>query len=347
MEDQQAILSRLESFLAAVDPSVSDVAVTGYEPIAGGYSRLMARFDVKWRRDGRDETHSFILRGDPPPDREPFHTDRRTEWDLLSNLTAAGDVAVPAARYFCDGAHLGTPSIVMDFFPGLSLLAHLAGRQDVTAESARLAEVAAAIHRVDASALPASMARAADWESYLTERIGQWAGAEQADSESDPFLRYVGAWLDSHRPPAVPLTLIHGDFQSANLLVGPDGTWAVVDWEFARIGDPREDLGYFKAVASAAPPDVIGADEGAFCARYRKLTGLTDAQLNPVTLGYFTILGTVPILAQIVQQKAALARGEQHSITGYYLNNALTYAHMLQLTITERLEGAISQTEEM
>jgi aminoglycoside phosphotransferase (APT) family kinase protein len=346
MDDLQVMPGRLEAFLAEAEPDATDIAVSGYEPIAGGYSRMMARFEVKWKRDGQTEIREFVLRGDPPADRESFHTDRRVEWELLSHLTSDGGVAVPAARYFCDGAHLGMPSIVMDFVPSTSLLSHVQGRDDLSAENARLAEVAATVHRTVPELMPACLERPSDYDSYLTGLIGRWSAMERAHPESDPFLRYVGAWLDAHRPPPVPLSLVHGDFQSANVIVTPADEWAVVDWEFAHIGDPREDLGYYRAVAGAAPPDVIGADEDAFCARYRERTGLSEDQINPLTLGYFTILGSVPVLAQIVEQKAALARGESHSIMGFYVVNAISFAHMVHMTVTEAIEAAMTQVEE-
>jgi aminoglycoside phosphotransferase (APT) family kinase protein len=42
---------------------------------------------------------------------------------------------------------------------------------------------------------------------------------------------------------------VHGDFRSGNLLVGPDGLRAVLDWELAHAGDPAEDIGWLCAPA--------------------------------------------------------------------------------------------------
>ena len=42
-----------------------------------------------------------------------------------------------------------------------------------------------------------------------------------------------------------PATVVHGDFRNGNLVVGPDGLRAVLDWELAHLGDPIEDLGWF------------------------------------------------------------------------------------------------------
>jgi aminoglycoside phosphotransferase (APT) family kinase protein len=339
MNDVELMVGRLETFLAEAEPGATDISVVNYEPMIGGYSRVMARFELKWRRDGREETHHLVFRADPPPDRVGFHTDRRTEWDILSHLAAGAAVPVPTPHWYCDGRHLGAPAILMEFIPSTSLLSHLAGREVLRDDTVRLAEVAAAIHAVDTSCLPPSVVHPGDSEAYLDDRIAGWAALERAHPESDPFLRYVGAWLAAHRPPPVPLSLIHGDFQSANVLVSPDGTWSVVDWEFARIGDAREDLGYFRGVASVAGPDLIAADAPGFCARYRELTGLDEEQLNPSVIRYFTILGMATVLGQILDQKAALARDELRSISGYYVCGAVSFAHMQQLAIIAELEG--------
>jgi len=51
--------------------------------------------------------------------------------------------------------------------------------------------------------------------------------------------------LQGTRPAGGRPALVHGDFRTGNLLVGPDGLRAVLDWELAHVGDPIEDLGWF------------------------------------------------------------------------------------------------------
>ena len=52
-------------------------------------------------------------------------------------------------------------------------------------------------------------------------------------------------WLDAHCPPPPERPkLVHGDFRNGNLMIGPDGVRAVLDWEIAHVGDPMEDLGW-------------------------------------------------------------------------------------------------------
>jgi len=52
------------------------------------------------------------------------------------------------------------------------------------------------------------------------------------------------AWLAARVPPPSAPRLVHGDFRNGNLMIGPDGVVAVLDWELAHFGDPMEDLGW-------------------------------------------------------------------------------------------------------
>ena len=38
--------------------------------------------------------------------------------------------------------------------------------------------------------------------------------------------------------------LVHGDFRNGNIIFGPDGVRAVLDWEIAFVGDPMMDLSW-------------------------------------------------------------------------------------------------------
>ena len=46
----------------------------------------------------------------------------------------------------------------------------------------------------------------------------------------------------------MPLALVHGDCQPSNVLVADGADPLVIDWEFAHIGDPREDIGYYSQI---------------------------------------------------------------------------------------------------
>ena len=331
--------ARLAAFLAAEEPGWRDISVTSYEVMTGGYSRLLAKAHVR-HADGE---RVFVLRGDPPADQQLIHTDRAQEWDVLSAMHANG-VRVSAPRYFDPtGERLGTRALVLDFCEAASLLAYLASTGDDEHREAaeRLAEAAAGFHGVPLDRLPASLPRPASWDAYIGARIHEWKATSLAHLESLPILRFVAAWLDAHRPPPVPLSLIHGDFQSANLMRDADGTLVILDWELAQIGDPREDLGYFKAVAQAAPPDLTGLDAEAFCARYRALTGFTEEQLNPAVLAYFLILGVVGTVRQLLEGGAAFARGDNKLLGSLFSMSSVQFGQMMWLQATRQLDQAL------
>ena len=63
-----------------------------------------------------------------------------------------------------------------------------------------------------------------------------------------------------------PLTLLHGDFRAANLMVDEGGAVVVYDWQFAALGNGGYDLAYF--VALSAPVEERRRAEGALRAAY-------------------------------------------------------------------------------
>jgi aminoglycoside phosphotransferase (APT) family kinase protein len=60
-----------------------------------------------------------------------------------------------------------------------------------------------------------------------------------------PVFEAAFRWLRDRAPGEARVPrLVHGDFRNGNLIVGPEGVRAVLDWELAHLGDPAEDLGW-------------------------------------------------------------------------------------------------------
>jgi aminoglycoside phosphotransferase (APT) family kinase protein len=240
-----ALGPRFERFLAAVEPARGG-RVVACEAITGGYSRISARALVRWR-DGAEET--FILRGDPPPGSGVFASDRNAEWELLQALTAATSVSTPVVRWYdSSGEYLGSKAIVMDCAPARSLQDEMARADDVRPLTDLFVDTFAAVHGTPLDRLPARMPHPPDWPAYLEGVLANYDHIAGEYPSSAPVLQYVTWWARAHQPPPAPLGLVHGDCQPSNVLVGASGPPLVIDWEFAHIGDPREDLGYYTQI---------------------------------------------------------------------------------------------------
>lgn len=327
MHDASVMPERLGAFLTACDGD-RRANVVEYEAMVGGYSRLMAKALVEWS-DGR--TQHLVLRGDPPPGKSMMETDRDLEWSLLNTLTAAQVVRMPAAlHYDGTGEHLGTKCIVLEHVDGLSLqsvLDHDTEGRDHLRHQRDLVDTMATVHAVTPDHVAGALDVPDDWDTYLGGLIDRFRQAEAAHAESNPFLRYVAAWLDAHRPPPLPLRLVHSDFQPANLMVGADGEHQIIDWELAHVGDPREDLGYYNVYSSASGPNLFLADPDGFLARYRERTGFSEEAVNMETMGYFSSLAAVTVYAQVLGGAGAMARGQNSGLMTTYTLNALTVGH--------------------
>jgi aminoglycoside phosphotransferase (APT) family kinase protein len=333
---------RLENVLRA-NGAPADAKVSELRPISGGYSLLTYGFTVTSGEGSR----RHVLRIDPPPDARMSSTDRAAEWELLAELTAKAAVPMPAALAFDDGAVLGRPGIVLDFVDGPQLGAHAAAAADEERLrlAGQLAETLAAVHGAGADAAPDSYARPGSWDEYVDGFIAAWRQVEADHAERNPFLRYVACWLEAHKPPPAPLTLVHGEFQAGNVMLDAQGRMQVIDWEYAHIGDPRLDLGWFQNVAAFAPPDLIGLDPVGFCHRYCELTGASPEVVNPLTVGYFSILAGAKAFGAMLGGIAAMARGENHLLTSAYLVSAEPFTHRLWMGGTRRLEAAMAALE--
>jgi aminoglycoside phosphotransferase (APT) family kinase protein len=326
MHDPATMPHRLASFLSQHDTGRT-ATVVAYDSMVGGYSRLMARADIEWS-DGTAET--VVLRGDPPAGKAMMETDRDTEYALLRVLGDTNAITMPLVRHYDrSGDHLGTKCIVLDHIAGGSLQSAL---NEAPADARRrhahdLVDTLARIHTIDVDSLGDTLPRPPSWDGYLGDLIDRFRQADRDHVESVPFLRFVAAWLDAHRPPPLPLRVVHSDFQPANIMIGGGGEHFVIDWELAHIGDPREDLGYYNVYSSASGPNLFMDDPEGFLQRYRQRTGFSEEAVNMQTMAYFSSLAAITVYAQVLRGAGGMAVGHNGGLMTTYTINALTVGH--------------------
>lgn len=311
---------RLRDFLREVGGDAG-VDVTGYELLPGGMSRVVAKAEVRWS-DGRPQ--SLLIRSDPETE-GLFRSERDAEWRLLTALNGVDVPRTPLALWYdSDGRWFGTKTIVTDFCDGANLHHLIQNGQDLEQRTAVFCDTVAAIHRVPLSALPAEMLPSQSWEDYIDGQLDSYARAERSLECRLPVFRYLSARLRyMDRPPPVPFALVHGDAQPGNVMMEPGRPPLVIDWEFSRVGDPREDLGYYAQIPM--PPNLYGLDPEGYLARYRAASGLSEDQVNTDTVDYFRMLGMAALLIQIAEGTDSFARGGPGGPLLTYLINALSH----------------------
>jgi aminoglycoside phosphotransferase (APT) family kinase protein len=214
-----------------------DDAATAILKIPGGHSKDTFLITLA---SGRE----MIVRRDFPFG--PVDTSAPDEFELLSRLFTAGlPVAKPIAAEY-DKSFLGQPFLVVEKVSGGD--AHVAGMADKATGrhvSLELARILADLHNMDVrqSSLPvANGDPRAQVHAYLMRWRNWW---DKHRIHPSSLGEAAFAWLSRNIPAGLERTVIvHGDARPGNMLFHKGAVTALLDWEFAHIGDPAEDLQY-------------------------------------------------------------------------------------------------------
>ena len=109
-----------------------------------------------------------------------------------------------------------------------------------------------------------------------------------------PVFELALRWLRDHDPgPSAEVTLVHGDFRHGNLIIGPDGIRAVLDWELAHTGDPMEDMGWI--CVNSWRFGEIDRPVGGFGSREDLFAGYQAAgrRVEPARVHFWEVMGTL------------------------------------------------------
>lgn len=223
------------------------VTVESITRLAGGTSHETWAFEVSSPGQAQEPLPPLVLRRDFEDGRLLHTGDRRSEFELLGALHDLG-LPVPRPRW-CETAEspLRSPFLITDRVAGTDVrkfLARTGPTVDRHALGAELAGVQARIHAVDWRAHVPRLAAGAGQPGGWTE-IDRWAAPlDSDDRDAEPLVAAAIDHLRADPPPVRRLALLHGDFKANNLIIGPDGFAAALDWEMAHVGDPLEDLAW-------------------------------------------------------------------------------------------------------
>ena len=219
----------------------SDCTISALHRLTGGASRDTWAFDAITQR-GR--TCQLVLRQDPEGEADPVRMRRETE-----SLREAQRVDVPVPDVVDGNGELeqdakpepglGTSYLITTRVRGEALprrLLHDEQYRDAREHMAyRMGHVLARIHRMDPDRIP-DLPRTDPLDEAFSDYVDGGAPL--------PSLDLAFRWLFDRRPETTRKTVVHGDFRTGNILIGPNGIEAVLDWELVHLGDPMEDLGW-------------------------------------------------------------------------------------------------------
>lgn len=99
-------------------------------------------------------------------------------------------------------------------------------------------EILARIHRCDIGPLRARL-------NVVTRgQVDHYEALYRGYDYPHPVFDVAFQWVKPRLKDIANPTLVHGDFRNGNLMFGPEGVRAVLDWEIVHVGDPLEDLSW-------------------------------------------------------------------------------------------------------
>lgn len=227
------------ALLRMVERRVPGGALLRMDRLSGGASQELWSLEV----DGPEGRQAYVLRRNPGGAvRRETAAGMETEARLIG-LAAEAGAPVPKVAWTLEPDDRLGSGFVMAHVPGETLARRLLRDPEYAEARGRLArqlgEAAALIHRIDVAA--AGELRRTDPQMSLAASYAHYRSLGM----DRPVMEWAFRWLRGHLPAAgAELCVVHGDLRNGNIIVGPEGLRAVLDWEVVHLGDPMEDLGW-------------------------------------------------------------------------------------------------------
>jgi aminoglycoside phosphotransferase (APT) family kinase protein len=172
-------------------------------------------------------------------------------------LAALAGVGLPVPRPLyleASATALGPPFLLVDRLRGKPPGSYFSIAQHCPGAFRDLAALLARLHQMDpATLMNTPAAPQGDHMAALLEQYQKkWRDNARQPS---PLVDYAYAWAATEcRRDAGRSAFVHGDAGPYNMLVENDRLAALLDWEFAHLGDPAEDLGIARCYAEDFMP---------------------------------------------------------------------------------------------
>lgn len=289
MNDGAEFDQALEAVLKRTMPQVRHLVEA--ERLSGGASQETYRLTV----ETDDGTSMLAMRRSPggeTPEDLMGRPGLAGEAELM-RVSAAHGVPEPVVHHVLEPDDGLGPGFIMEWLDGEALGARIVRLPELAEIRPHLAEefgrILARIHAID---LDATGLRSQLTEVPTEQFIHQMWDRYKEYPTPQPMIDYAARWLLDNLPPARPSALVHNDFRNGNVMVGPEGVIAVLDWEAAHIGDPGRDLGWICTASwrfgSPLPVGGIGTREQ-LLAGYEAESGIA---VDPEEVRFWEVFGS-------------------------------------------------------
>jgi aminoglycoside phosphotransferase (APT) family kinase protein len=298
--EQEFKTERLDAYLQRRFASGPPVRLRSAQKVPGGRNKATILFEI--------EPHAalpeaMVIRMDLDT---AVESTVRDEFPLIRVMFEAG-VPVPEPLWLeTDRAVLGAPFFVMRRMKGKAPGTLFDTSKVSPAIGLALAEALAQVHKAPAASIwPEAKETPAQ---VLVERMVATFEDGWRISKDKPsvIMECAFAWMRYHlrdlTGPAVP---IHADAHFENILVEGDKLVCLLDWEFAHLGHPAEDLGYCRPFIEQIMP----WDD--FYARYRACGG---REVSAAELRFFWVWGAARNASMATSTLRSMLDGRKRDI---------------------------------
>lgn len=230
-------LDRLESYLG--------------EQLGGAYRNLTAKEFAGGASNPtfllESDSESIVLRSKPfgKLAAKAHAIDR--EYRVL-NALGNTDFPVPKTFFYCDNTDvIGAEFYVMEYVQGRVMEDYTIPESSPSERAAIYDSMNAAmaqLHRINPDDI--GLADYGKPGNYFERQIAIWMRGYEQQEESLPRFEELASWLTHNMIRDERRSIVHGDYQLANILLAPDApnVVAVLDWELSTTGHPLADFTY-------------------------------------------------------------------------------------------------------